>query len=258
MNHRYLEVIILGLVVCLAGTAANAQQNTAPAPQFPAGMQGAQPAAAPVPVPQALGPKAAGKIRIGVAPAVAQMGQGNNAQADFGTPIRNSLVLIMGGPAVEITPLDSHLPIQVQAEAQQKQCDYILYSAVEVKHSSGGGLAGFMKKAAPITNMTPIGMMAKAGTMAATAQAAAQMATMSAQQQAVNQLAQFNGQIKSKDDVSIVYQLFPTGQDKAKLENTLKGKAKNDGEDVLTPLMQQAANTILTEVTKPQTQAPAK
>src|SRR5215813_9139148 len=110
MNHRYLEVIALGLGLCVAGIAANAQQTTAPTPQFPASMPGAQTASTPVPIPQALGPKAAGKIRIGIAPAVAQMGQGNNAQADFGTPIRNSLVLIMGGPAVEITPLDSHLP----------------------------------------------------------------------------------------------------------------------------------------------------
>ncbi len=207
--------------------------------------------AAPSPAPQQLGPKAPGKIRIGVAPAVAQMGQGNNAQADFGTPIRNSLVLIMGGPAVEVVGLDSHLPIQLQAEAQQKECDFILYSAVEVKHGNAGGLAGFMKKASPITNMTPVGMMAKAGSMAAAAQTAAQMASsMSAQQQAANQMAQFNGQIKSKDDVSISYQLFAPGQEKAKLENTLKGKAKTDGEDVLTPLIQQAANTILTEVTK--------
>ena len=99
--------------------------------------------AAPVPAPQQLGPKAPGKIRIGVAPAVAQMGQGNNAQADFGTPIRNSLVLIMGGPAVEVIGLDSHLPIQLQAEAQQKECDFILYSAVEVKHGNAGGLAGY-------------------------------------------------------------------------------------------------------------------
>jgi hypothetical protein len=202
---------------------------------------------APVAAPQPLGPKVPGTIRIGVAPTQAQVGQGSNAQGDYGTPIRNSIVLTMSGPAVEVVGLDSHLPIQLQAEAQQKQCDYLLYSTVEVKHSGGGGLGAFMKKAAPLTNMTPVGMMSKAGSMA---QAAAQVAAMSTQQQAANQLAQFNGQIKSKDDVSVGYQLIPAGQDKPKLENTLKGKAKTDGEDVLTPLIQQAATTILTEVTK--------
>ena len=40
------------------------------------------------------------------------------------------------------------------------------------------------------------------------------------------------------------------GQDKPRLENSLKGKAKSDGEDVLTPLIEQVANTVFTEVTK--------
>ncbi len=38
----------------------------------------------------------------------------------------------------------------------------------------------------------------------------------------------------------------PTEQTQAKLEHSLKGKGKSDGEDVLTPLIQQAANSILT------------
>ena len=72
---------------------------------------------------------------------------------------------------------------------------------------------------------------------------------MTAQQQAMNQLTHFNGQIKSKDDVTVAYHLFPTGGTQPKLENSLKGKAKADGEDVLTPLIQ-AATSILTEVGK--------
>jgi hypothetical protein len=106
------------------------------------GQQGVVPGAA-VPLPQALGPKAPGKIRIGIAPAQAQMGQGNNAQADYGTPIRNAIIFVMNGPAVEIAPLDARIPIQVQAEAQQKQCDYILLAGVTVKHGGGGGFGKF-------------------------------------------------------------------------------------------------------------------
>jgi hypothetical protein len=98
--------------------------------------------------------------------------------------------------------------------------------------------------------MTPVGMMTKSMTAMAASQAAAQAAAMTAQQQAVNQLSQFNGQIKSKDDVTVDYQLYPTGQPQPKLQNSLKGKAKSDGEDVLSPLIQQAATSVLTEVTK--------
>jgi hypothetical protein len=221
---------------------------------MPNGMQGmtTMPGSVPVPVPQAMGPKAPGKIRIGIAPSQAQVGQGNNA-GDYGTPIRNSIILTMNGPVIEIAALDSHLPMQLVAEAQQKQCDYILLSSVTVKHG-GGGFGKFMKMGNMAASMTPVGMMAHGmgGIMAgqAAASAAAQAAAMSAQQQAVNQLAGFNGQIKSKDDVTIGYQLYQTGQETPRIQNSLNGKAKSDGEDVLTPLIQQAANTVLTEVTK--------
>lgn len=220
-------------------------------PNGATGMQG-PPAAVQIPLPQAVGPKAQDKIRIGIAPAQAQMGQGNNAQADYSTPVRNAIVFMMSGPAVEITALDAQLPIQLQAEAQQKQCDYILVSAVTVKRASSGGLGRLMKAGSMAANFTPLGMMAHSmgavNGMIAT-QTVMQTA-MSAQQQATSQLSGFNGQIKSKDEVTVDYQLLPTGQAQPKLQNSLKGKSKADGEDVLTPLIQQAANSILTEVTK--------
>ena len=216
------------------------------------GMQGPPPGAS-VPLPQALGPKAAGKIRIGVAPAQAQMGQGNNSQADYSTPVRNAIIFMMNGPAVEIAALDSQLPIQLQAEAQQKQCDYILVSAVTVKRASSGGFGKLMKAGSMAANLTPLGMMAHSmgavNGMIAT-QTVMQTAAMTTQQQAMSQLSGFNGQIKSKDEVTVDYQLLPTGQSQPKLQNSLKGKSKSDGEDVLSPLIQQAANSILTEVTK--------
>jgi hypothetical protein len=232
-----------------------AMPGRAQQPDVPGGapVAGGTPNGTPIVSPQPLGPKAPGKIRIGVAPAQAQMGQGNNAQGDYGTPIRNSIVLLMSGPAVEITALDSRLPIQVQAEAQQKECDYILYASVTVKHGGGGGFGKFMKSAGPLASMAPIAGMGggMGGAMAGqVAGAAAQTAAQMAQQQAMNQLAGFNGQIKSKDDVSVGYQLFPTGQSTPKLQNTLAGKAKSDSEDVLTPLILQAANAVLTEATK--------
>ncbi|HMK21561.1 MAG TPA: hypothetical protein VK466_04460, partial [Terriglobales bacterium] len=212
---------------------------------------GNQPASAPVAAPQALGPKAPGKIRIGIAPPDAQLGQGNNAGADYSTPIRNAVVLLMNGPAVEIAALDSHIPMQLQAEAQQKECDYILFSSVAVKHQQGG-FGKFAKFGGMAASMTPMGAMAHGVGGAMAAQAAASAASQMAQQQAMNQamsqLSGFNGQIKSKDDVTVQYSLTQTGQQAPILQNALQGKAKSDGEDVLTPLLQQTANTVLTQV----------
>jgi hypothetical protein len=220
-------------------------------------MAGNQPASAPIAIPQALGPKAPGKIRIGVAPPDAQLGQGNNSMADYSTPIRNAMILLMNGPAVEVAALDSHVPMQVQAEAQQKQCDYVMLSSVAVKHNSGGGFGKFAKFAAPVASMTPVGMMAHgmgSAMAASAASAAASAASQAAQQQAMNQvmsqLQGFNGQIKSKDDVNVQYQLFVPGQSSPILQNALQGKAKTDGEDVLTPMLQQTANTVITQVAK--------
>ena len=213
---------------------------------------GIQPGGAPVAAPQVLGPKAPGKIRIGVAPPDAQLGQGSNAGADYSTPIRNVEVALMSGPAVEIAALESHVPMQLQAEAQQKQCDYVMYSGVIVKHSSGGGFGKFMKIGQTAASFNPAIMMTKSvGSMVAAqgaAAAAQQMAAQQMQQQAISQLAGFNGQIKSKDDVTVQYQLVATGQNTPLLQNTLQGKAKSDGEDVLTPLLQQTANAVLTQV----------
>ena len=213
---------------------------------------GMQPGGAPVAAPQVLGPKAPGKIRVGVAPPDAQLGQGSNAGADYSTPIRNVEVALMSGPAVEIAALESHVPMQLQAEAQQKQCDYVMYSGVIVKHSSGGGFGKFMKIGQTAASFNPAVMMTKSvGSIAAAqgaAAAASQMAAQQMQQQAISQLAGFNGQIKSKDDVTVQYQLVATGQNTPLLQNTLQGKAKSDGEDVLTPLLQQTANAVLTQV----------
>jgi len=217
------------------------------------GMGGNQPASTPLAAPQALGPKAAGKIRVGIAPPDAQLGQGNNAGADYSTPIRNAIVALMSGPAVEIAALDSRIALQLQAEAQQKQCDYVLFSSVAVKHSSGGGFGKFMKLGSTAASLTPMGAMAHGmgGAMAATAaSAAASAAAQAAQQQAISQLAGFNGQIKSKDDVTVQYQLVQTGQTAPLVQNALQGKAKSDGEDVLTPLLTQTATTVLTQVSK--------
>jgi hypothetical protein len=240
-----VAALVAPLVIACTTPSLMAQMGLAGMPN----MQAAQ--AAPAPAPQVLGPKAPGRIRIGIAPVQAQLGQGNTGQGDYGTAIRNAIVSTMSGPAVEIAPLDAHIPIQLQAEAQQKQCDYILLSAVTVKHSSSS-FDKYMKMGSAAANFNPMVAMTRSmGTLAAQAtQVATQAAVMTAQQQVASQLASFNGQIKTKDDVAIDYQLYPTGQSQPKSQSSLKGKAKADGEDVLTPLIEQEATNVLTDVTK--------
>ena len=108
-----------------------------------------------------------------------------------------------------------------------------------------------MKIGSAAASFTPLGMVARGVGSVVTAQAAGAAASQMAQQrqpQAMSQLAGFNGQIKSKDDVTVQYQLVVAAQNASVLQNTLQGEAKSDGEDVLTPLLQQTANAVLTQV----------
>jgi len=215
-----------------------------------AGMGMQKPGRAAMGAPQALGPKAPGKIRIGIAPPDAQVGQGTNTGGDYSTPIRNAEIALMSGPAIEIAPLDSHIAMQLQAEAVQKQCDYVMFSAVTLKHNQGGGFGKFAKFGGMAASMTPMGAMAHGMGGAVAAQTASVALSQMAQQQAMNQLAGFNGQVKPKDDVTVQYQLVATGQTAPLVQNSLQGKAKSNGEDVLTPLLTQAATEVLTKVSQ--------
>ena len=112
-----------------------------------------------------------------------------------------------------------------------------------MKHSGGGGFGKLMKQAAPETTVMTGGL---AGALGGSTTGQVAGVAMSAQQAAMSQLSGVSQQIKNKDDVTFGYEMLQTGQDKPRImETTLKGKAKTDGEDVLTPMIQQAANAIL-------------
>jgi hypothetical protein len=203
---------------------------------------------------QAVGQSTTSKIRVCVAPAQAQFGQGNSVQADYGTPVRNALVLMMSGPVLDIRALDASAAIQMDEEAHQKQCDYVLSSAVTVMRGGSADLGRLMKAGRMAPSLTPMGMMAYsvggmiAAQSASTAVQSAMVTTM--QQQALSQLSGFNGQIKSSDEVTVEYQLVAMAQSHAKLENVLTDQSTKDGEDVLSPLLREAANRVVNEVVR--------
>jgi hypothetical protein len=56
--------------------------------------------------------------------------------------------------------------------------------------------------------------------------------------------------VKAKDEITFEYRLVPTSGQTAPLANSASAKAKRDGEDVLTPLIEQAASSIVAHLTK--------
>jgi hypothetical protein len=191
------------------------------------------PVPAPAPTKDAIAaaPEKPHVIRIGVAAPDTQIGQ-SNGMGSVSDPIRSMLIQYLNGPGLEIVPIKAMLPTQIEAEAKEKACEYVLYSSVTQK--KGGGI-GFLKAASLASSFTPIGAMAgatRAATAAAGTAAAAQAASVSSA-------------VKAKTEYTLTYKLGAPGNTTPVLTNSATAKAKNDGDDVITPLIQQAATAIL-------------
>jgi hypothetical protein len=245
------QVIIGGLCAVMVAAAAAAAEPAVPtdaaAPAAPTAPTAPTDAAAPaVPTDAAA---VAPVVRIGMVPTRAQVGQGASA-TDLSNTVRDALITFMSGPNVQFVPLQSRIQIQVDAEAKQAGCDFIVFTSLtetKAQKTNLKGLAALMSAAAPLAALVP-------GAGNATATYAAQAAANAAQTVAAQQ-AQEDEQAASsvaaqglagKDDVmSLEYKIARTG-DKTPLETkTLSVTATQDGEDIISPLVEQAANEIL-------------
>ena len=88
---------------------------------------------------------AAGRVDGRAAPPVvcialpkAQLGQGNNSPVDVSEPVRTMLGQYMAGPSVQLVRLDARIAMQIEAEATEKGCDYILQTSLVQKKKGTG------------------------------------------------------------------------------------------------------------------------
>lgn len=176
--------------------------------------------------------KKAGVIRIGISPTVAEMGDAWEG-GDTPSAVRNTLAVALKTDNVETVPLESGL---IEMEAKQKQCDYIFYSKVTRK--KGGGMFGGM--------MGPMLAGAAAGMIPGVGGIIASVAT------SVIMTSTISGGFKSKDEVGFEYRVAGTDGSILIPPTPSKLKAKKNGDDVLTPQLQQAATATLAKVIKPQ------
>lgn len=195
---------------------------------------------------------AADKLLVGVALPRAQLGQGNGASADVAEPVRQALLAYLKGPVIDVVPLEARIPVQIDAEAREKNCNFVLYT--DVTQSRKGGGLGMLKKLAPLAAAVPmLGAGANMGTQMA-AQAAAQtmmQAEMqSAQEDAMaNAMAAINGaqknNVKAGDSLTLEYRLVQPGADSSLKSDKFVGKAKANGDDVLSPLIESVATVVV-------------
>jgi hypothetical protein len=194
------------------------------------------PATPPLPVQAVAELKKLKLTRIGIALPKADFGPGSQGQSTG-----ESLGLLesqyLKGPNIEVVMLTSLLESQVEAEAKEKECDYVFFSAMSQKKNGG---MGFLRGASTLMSVIPVAAAARgvAGAIAATASASA----------AASAASSMSSQVKAKNDVTFEYHMFARGNATPVLENKATAKAKADGEDVITPLVAAAATSIVDKV----------
>ncbi|HJS24050.1 MAG TPA: hypothetical protein VJ751_06825 [Pyrinomonadaceae bacterium] len=180
-----------------------------------------------------LGPKRAGVIRLGV-PAVktGNVAESMNA-AELATAVRNTLLQNLKSGNVEVVPIDATGGAAIQAEAQQKECDYVVYTNVSHKKGGGGFGSVFGSTAAQIGSSVGY-PTSTAAVVASNTIAAATVAE----------------KIKNKDELTLDIRLERPGSTTPSFAQQYKGKAKSAGEDIITPLVQQASTAVVAAVAK--------
>ena len=214
-------------------TAVNENAKIAPND----GSQAAISAAASVPAGfvSANSPRKPGVARIGIMLPKAQMTGDNGTQA--AEALRHTFASFLNGPSVELVSLNSRLSSQALEEAKQAQCDFILSSSLTQK-KGGGGMFG---KALGNIATSAVGHLPGAST---TGGAVARSVTI----RGVYTAADVSRSIKSKDELSLQYRLESTNGTKPGLSKTEKAKARSDGEDIFTPLVEKAAEAIFAAI----------
>ncbi len=164
-------------------------------------------------------PKKPGVIRIGLIFPRVQVSAGDAAQT--AETLRNSFAGYLNGPTVEVVKLSARAPAAALDEARQKQCDYVLTTSMIVKKGGGGG--GMFGRALGNIAGSAVGHIPGGGGSSA-------------------------GNIKAKDELSLEYKLDSIDSSRTLLTDSSKAKAKSDGEDIVTPQVEKAAQAIVAAI----------
>jgi hypothetical protein len=182
--------------------------------------------AAPAPVAK----KREGVIRIGVAAVkTGNLGEGLNA-SDVALAVKNALMQSLKTSNVEAVPIEAKLQSEIDAEAQQKECDYVVYSNVSHKKGGGGGFGSVFGSSAASVVGSAIGH--GAGTAAAVTTNVVVGASITEN-------------IKAKDELTLDARLESPGSGTPAFAKQYKGKAKSAREDIISPVVAQAAQAII-------------
>lgn len=187
--------------------------------------------------PPAVAAKKAGTIRVGVSVKTTAVGEGITAN-DLSAAIQNTLRTYLKGTKIEIVPLEAKLAAALTGEAKEKECDFVLYASAA--HKKGGGGFGFGKMLAQTVAQTGLG---HTGSVAGNI--AGQVATT-----AIVTAGSMSGNVKSKDELTLDLKVQSPVDNSSPLTKQFKAKAKSDGDDIISAVVEQAAQAILDAIGK--------
>jgi hypothetical protein len=153
---------------------------------------------------------------------------------------RESFTSFLTGPSLRAEALKARLASQVKEEAKQAGCPYLLLTTIKhVQKRSGGGLLRKMAAGAAQQGAWEAGVASGSTAGRIAGQAAYGAAGQAAHDYAVA--------VRNKDELTLGYRL-ETLDGKVLIEKREKRKAQQDGEDLLSPLVQQASEAIVAAV----------
>ncbi len=163
----------------------------------------------------------------------------DGSAGDVSGALRELLTSYLTGPSLRTIPLEARLLSQAVEEARQKGCDNILTATLTRKRSGGGALGRALGQAAGTAAWYVPGTTSASGVMARGA--------VIAGAQAVSTVA---SSTRAKDEMRLDYRFSTLDAAATARPVTLKAKAQSDGEDILTPLAEKAAEAIASAATK--------
>lgn len=156
----------------------------------------------------------------------------------IGEQVRVLLARYLASPDVDAVLLFSALPEMVSAEAKQHHCTFIVDSTITQKKGSGLNKMMLLQGASMMMPMASIaGSMG--GMIAGTAAGAAASTASS-----------MGGFMHANNTWTLDYKLLPVGAGTPVLTQSETAKAKKEGDDVLTPMVEHAALAISTQARK--------
>lgn len=175
-------------------------------------------------------------VRVCLAPPSAQVVTGNTDAAT--DAVRGTFASFLTGPSLAVKPLTSRLASQVREEAKSAECPYLLLTTFKQERTGGHTVLG--RAATGAVQEGAWNVLVSTRSTPTKVAAGAALSGAAATREVVSSF-------RAKDELTLGYRL--EAQDgRVLLDKSEKRKASTDGEDVLTPLVERASESIVTAI----------